>query len=76
VSLAHIFANVANFLTILIGALSVIMIILGGLRYVTSNGDSKNVTAAKDTIMYAIIGVIVAIVAYAIVQFVTTTIGK
>jgi cytochrome bd-type quinol oxidase subunit 2 len=74
--LAHIFANIANFLTILIGALSVIMIIIGGLRYVISNGDQKNVTAAKDTILYAVIGVIVAIVAFAIVQFVTTTIGR
>jgi cytochrome bd-type quinol oxidase subunit 2 len=74
--LAHIFGNIANFLTILIGAVSVIMIIVGGLRYVTSNGDQKNVTAAKDTILYAVIGVIVAIVAFAVVKFVTTTIGK
>ena len=76
VTLAHIFGNVANFLTILIGAVSVIMIIVGGLRYVVSNGDSKAITAAKDTILYAIVGVVVAIVAFAIVQFVTTTIGK
>ena len=76
VNLAHIFGNIANFLTILVGAISVIMIIVGGLRYVISNGDQKNVTAAKDTILYAIIGVIVAIVAFAAVQFVTTTIGK
>jgi len=74
--LAHIFANLANFLTILIGAVSVIMIIIGGLRYVISNGDSKQVTAAKDTILYAIVGVIVAIVAFAVVQFVVKTIGK
>ena len=76
VTLAVTFGRIANTLTILVGAVSVIMIIVGGLRYATSNGDSKNVTAAKDTIFYAVIGVVVAIVAFAIVQFVTATIGN
>ncbi len=70
------FATIANTLTYLVGAVSVIMIIVGGLRYVTSNGDQKNVTAAKDTILYAVIGVVVAIVAFAVVQFVATHIGS
>jgi hypothetical protein len=72
VSLQSIFTNVTNILVFLIGAVSVIFIIIGGLRYVTSNGDSKQVSAAKDTILYAVIGVIVAIAAYAIVNFVTS----
>ncbi len=76
VGVAHIFANVANALTILVGAISVIFIIIGGLRYVISNGDSKQVTAAKDTILYAVIGVVVAIVAFGIVQFIASTIGR
>lgn len=70
------FTNLANTLTLLVGGVSVIMIIIGGLRYVLSQGDSKAITAAKDTILYSVIGVIVAIVAFAIIGFVTGTIGK
>ena len=70
-SLAGVFAGIANALIFLVGAISVVMIIVGGLRYVISNGDSKQVAAAKDTILYAVIGIIVAIASYAIVHFVT-----
>jgi hypothetical protein len=66
--------TIGNVLVFLVGSISVIMIIIGGFRYVTSGGDSKAVSAAKDTILYAIIGVVVAIVAYAIVQFVATNV--
>ena len=52
------------------------MVIYGGLRYVISRGDASQVKAAKDTILYAVAGVVVAIVAFAIIKFVTTTIGK
>lgn len=75
VTLAETFAKIANTLTLLVGAVSVIMIIVGGLRYVISQGDSKAVTDAKNTIMYAVIGVVVAIVAFAIVQFVANSVG-
>lgn len=67
-----VFAVVANILLFLVGAVAVIMLIIGGLRYVTSNGDQNAVTGAKNTIMYAIIGIIVAFLAYAGVQFVTS----
>ncbi|MNY57155.1 hypothetical protein D3C86_1933160 [compost metagenome] len=46
------------------------MIIVSGIRYATSNGDSSAVTSAKNTLMYSVIGLIVAILAYAIVNFV------
>jgi hypothetical protein len=46
------------------------MIIVGGIRYVTSAGDSSKVKAAKDTIMYSVVGLAIAILAYAIVNFV------
>jgi hypothetical protein len=46
------------------------MIIVGGIRYTTSNGDSGRIKAAKDTITYAVVGLVVAILAYAIVNFV------
>ena len=65
-----IFTTVTNILLFIIGAIAVIMLVIGGIRYTTSNGDSAQVTAAKNTIMYAIIGIIVAILAFAIVNFV------
>ena len=67
---AGTFATITNVLLFIIGAISVIMIIIGGLRYVLSGGDSANITAAKNTILYAIVGIIVAILAYAAVNFV------
>lgn len=60
--------------TFIIGAVSVLMIIIGGIRYVTSNGEQQQVTSAKNTIIYAVVGVVVAMVAYAIVHFVITQI--
>lgn len=65
-----IFSQVINTMLFLVGMLSVVMLIYGGLRYVISRGDSKAVEAAKNTILYAIVGLIVAILAYAIVRFV------
>ena len=62
--------NVINVLLYIIGILAVIAIIIGGIRYVTSNGDSSNTKAAKDTILYAVVGLIVAILAFSIVNFV------
>jgi hypothetical protein len=65
-----IFTTVTNVMLFGVGAISVIMIIIGGLRYVVSGGNSSNVTAAKNTILYAVVGIIVAILAYAIINFV------
>jgi hypothetical protein len=67
-----LFTNIVNALLFIIGAVSVIMIIYGGIRYTISGGEAKNVTAAKDTIIYSIVGLVVAILAYAIVNFVIT----
>lgn len=65
-----IFTTIVNVLLFIIGAISVIMLIIGGIRYTTSAGDSGNVTAAKNTIMYALIGLVVAFLAFAIVNWV------
>lgn len=54
----------------LVGAVSVIMVVVGGLRYVISGGNSASVGAAKNTILYAIVGLVIALLAYAIVNFV------
>jgi hypothetical protein len=56
-----------------VGAISVIMVVIGGLRYVISGGNSGNVTAAKNTILYAIVGLIISIMAYAIINFVISS---
>jgi multisubunit Na+/H+ antiporter MnhB subunit len=71
-----IFTTIVNVLLFVIGAISVIMLIIGGIRYTISAGDSGNVTAAKNTIMYAIIGLVIAFLAYAIVNWVLTAITK
>lgn len=73
-TLPDLIKNVINILLYVIGAVAVIMIIVGGIRYVTSNGDQTHVKAAKDTIMYSIIGLVVAVLAYAIVQFIVSNI--
>lgn len=61
-----------NILLYLLGAVAVVMIVLGGIKYATSNGDSSSITSAKNTILYAVVGLVVAIMAYAIVNFVIT----
>ncbi|HET8884023.1 MAG TPA: hypothetical protein VFM68_00955 [Candidatus Saccharimonadales bacterium] len=62
--------DIINVMLFLIGAISVIMIIIGGIRYTTSAGDSSRVKASKDTIMYAVVGLVIALMAFAIVNFV------
>lgn len=70
-----VFTKVVNTILYVLGAIAVIMIVIGGIRYVTSGGDASGVTAAKNTILYAVIGLIVAILAYAIVNFVAKSFG-
>ncbi|MEO5950683.1 MAG: hypothetical protein ABIQ04_04500 [Candidatus Saccharimonadales bacterium] len=61
---------VINTLIYAIGIASVIMIIIGGLRYTLSGGDSSSTKGAKDTILYAVIGLVISIMSFAIVNFV------
>lgn len=65
-----VFKTITNVLLYIIGAIAVIMLIIGGIRYITSGGDSAQVTNAKNTILYAVVGIIIAILAYAVVNFV------
>lgn len=67
-----IWTRIINMLIFLIGSIAVIMIVVGGMRYVLSGGDSSAVNSAKNTILYAVVGLIVAVMAYAIVNFVVT----
>jgi hypothetical protein len=65
-----IFSTISSVLLFIVGAIAVIMIVIGGLRYVISGGDATQVQAAKNTILYALVGIIIAILAYAAVNFV------
>src|SRR5690606_23143987 len=65
-----VFSTAVDLMLFIIGAVAVIMIIFGGFRYVISGGNAASVTAAKNTILYAIIGIIIALLSYAIIDFV------
>ena len=66
----NIITSVINIFSLIVGIVAVIMIIIGGLKYITSGGDSGNVTGAKNTILYAVIGLVVVALAQFIVKFV------
>lgn len=59
-----------NILSVLIGIVAVVMIIMGGLRYILSGGSQEKVTSAKNTLLYAVIGLIIVALAQIIVKFV------
>lgn len=69
-----IWSRIINMLIFLVGAVSVVMIVVGGLRYATSGGDSSAISSAKNTILYSIVGIVISVSAYAIVNFVATNI--
>ncbi len=71
-----VFTKFTGIALYVIGAISVIMLLWGGLRYIMSGGDSKKVTDAKNTVLYAIIGLIIAVLSYAIIHFVLTAIDS
>ncbi|MBW4061190.1 hypothetical protein HJC99_01290 [Candidatus Saccharibacteria bacterium] len=71
-SVPQLFGEITKVLSYLIGSISVVMIIIGGLRYVLANGDSKQAAEARNTILFSVIGIIIAITAFGIVTFVTT----
>ena len=61
---------IINIFSWIVGIIAVIMIIVGGLKYITSGGDSGNVGSAKNTILYAVVGLIVVALSQFIVRFV------
>lgn len=63
-------STVINLLSFLVGVVSVIMIIIGGIRFVTSQGNAQNATSARNTIIFAVIGLVLAAFAQLIVRFV------
>ena len=59
-----------NLFSGIVGIISVVMVIVGGIRYITSGGDSGKVASAQNTVLYAVIGLVVVALAQIIVQFV------
>lgn len=68
--LFSIIKSVIQTMLFIAGIVAIIVIIIGAIRYITSSGDQSHVKSAKDTILYAVIGLVVAIMAFAIVGFV------
>lgn len=65
-----IFTKIISLLSMVIGVVAIIMIIVGGLKYVLSNGDANSINSAKNTILYAIIGLVISVIAQGIITFV------
>lgn len=68
--LTAIIKLIINIISVVVGVVAVVMIVFGGLKYITSGGESSNVSSAKNTILYAIIGLVVVALAQFIVRFV------
>jgi hypothetical protein len=68
--------SISTTLLFVLGAVAVITIIISGFRYTISHGDPKAIQSAKETMFYAVVGLIVAIMAYAIVNFIIDILPK
>ncbi|MEK7561345.1 MAG: pilin [Patescibacteria group bacterium] len=69
----EILANIINIFSLIVGVVAVIMIIFGGFKYITSAGNQESVKTAKQTLIYALIGLIIVALAQIIVKFVLNT---
>lgn len=72
----RIVSLIINIFSLIVGVIAVIMIIVGGLKYITSGGDSGNISSAKNTILYAVIGLVVVALAQFVVRFVLQKVGQ
>ena len=74
-SISSVANTVVNIFTYVVGIISVIMLIVAGFRYVTSGGESSKVSGAKNTLIYAIVGIVIVLAAKIIVSFVANQTG-
>ena len=74
-TLGNMIERIINIFSIVVGSVSVIMIIIGGFRYIISGGSSDSVTAAKNTILYAVIGLIIVLFSQVLVRFVISNLA-
>lgn len=69
-SVDKVVPNIINFLIGIVGILAIIMIIWSGMRYVLSAGDAGKIKTARTTLLYGVVGLVIALLAFAIVNFV------
>lgn len=73
--LGVVLQKIINFISFVVGIIAVVMIIIGGLRYIVSGGDSSGVSNAKNSILFAIVGLVVVLFAQVIVRVVVNSLG-
>ena len=73
-SVSALIKKIINILSVLIGAIAVVMVIIGGFRYITSAGNPEQAKGARNTILYAIIGLVIVALAQIIVHFVLNSV--
>lgn len=76
IDLSVVIKSIVNVLSIVVGIAAVIMIIVGGIKFVTSAGDAQAAASAKNTIIYALVGVVIAVLAQILVYFVLNTVSS
>lgn len=69
-SVNKVIGAVVNILSLAVGVVAVVMVVIAGFKYMTSGGDSSSIASAKNTLIYAIVGLVIASLAYVIVHFV------
>jgi len=69
-NVTNLIRQIINILSVIVGVIAVVMIIWGGMKYITSGGESSNITSAKNTIIFAIVGLVIVALAQFIVRFV------
>lgn len=65
-----VFATIVSILSYVVGVVAIVMVIVAGFKYITSGGDSGKVASAKNTLIYALVGLIVAALAQTLIHFV------
>lgn len=68
--------KITRLVAIVAGAAAIIVILLSSLRYITASGDPKNIESAKNTLIGAVIGLIVIVLAQSIIVYVTVKLGS
>jgi hypothetical protein len=71
--LGHLLKDIIDVISLVLGAVAVLMMIIGGFKFITSGGDSNKVASARNTIIYALVGLVVAALAQVLVHFVLST---
>jgi hypothetical protein len=69
-SITKVLTAVLQIISWIAGIAAIIMVVLSGLKYITSGGDSSSIASAKSTLVYALVGVVIVVLAQAVVFFV------